>query len=82
MLKAEIVNVLKTLPIKNCSGIDRIPLRFFNDGKEILAPTILSLMNKIWHTEVIPEVWKITKTKKSLKHSLFLLLYEKSPKNI
>ena len=58
----ELLTILKNLPLKNCSGIDRIPLRFFNEGKEILGPTIFSLMNKIWISEIIPEVWKITKT--------------------
>ena len=58
----ELNKVLDFLPSKNCSGIDRIPLRFFKDGKEALASTILSLMNKIWQTETIPEIWKITKT--------------------
>ena len=58
----EILKVLKSIPIKNCSGIDRIPMRIFNDGKEILAPTLFSLMTKIWQTETIPEIWKTTKT--------------------
>ena len=58
----EVIKILKEIPIKNCSGYDRVPLRVFNDGKYLLAPTILSLMNKIWHTEAIPEIWKMTKT--------------------
>ena len=58
----EILTVLNSIPIKNCSGIDRIPLRIFHDAKSILAPSIYSLMNKIWHSETIPEVWKVTKT--------------------
>ena len=63
----EVYNILKNLPLKNCSGIDRIPLRFLNDGKEILAPTIFSLMTKIWTFETIPEIWKITKTQPLFK---------------
>ena len=59
----EVTQILKSLPLKNCSGFDRIPLRIFNDGSSILAPTILSLMNKIWLTEKIPELWKTTKTR-------------------
>ena len=71
---AELMQILKSLPLKNCSGIDRIPLRIFNDGKELLAPTILSLMNKIYKTEIIPEIWKTTKTqplhKSGAKHNV------------
>ena len=57
----ELLKILNDLPNKNCSGIDRIPLRFFSDAKLVLAPTILSLMIKIWNSNIIPEVWKITK---------------------
>ena len=63
----EVMQILKSLPMKNCSGIDRIPLRIFNDGKELLLGTICSLMNKIWKTETIPEIWKITKTQPLFK---------------
>ena len=58
----DVIIILKNLPNKNCSGYDRIPLIFYKDAANILAPTIFDLMNKIWVTETIPEIWKVTKT--------------------
>ena len=58
----EVIKILNNLPNKNCSGYDRIPLIFFKDAQLILAPTIHSLIIKIWNSNVIPETWKITKT--------------------
>ena len=58
----ETIKILESLPLKNSSGYDRIPMRFFNDGHIKLAETVYSLMLKIWETEKIPFYWKITKT--------------------
>ena len=41
MTEFDILQILKTLKIKNCEGFDRISLRVFNKGAEILiAPLV------------------------------------------
>ena len=61
------IKILKSLPLKNSSGFDRVPLRFLNEGQALLAKTIHSLLIKIWTSEKIPYCWKITKTCPLLK---------------
>ena len=39
--------ILKNLKIKNCEGFDRIPLRIFNEGAELLAKPLASLFKLI-----------------------------------
>ena len=43
MTESIILQVLKNLKIKNCEGFDRIPLRIFNEGAELLAKPLASL---------------------------------------
>ena len=49
------------LKIKNCEGVDRIPLRILNDGAEFLYGPITSLMNLIYSTKKIPDQWRQAK---------------------
>ena len=52
---------LTGLKIKNCEGVDRIPLRILNDGAEYLNGPITALMNVIYSTRKIPDQWRQAK---------------------
>ena len=45
MSKLNIMQILKTLKIKNGEGFDRIPLKIFNEGAEILNKPLSPLFN-------------------------------------
>ena len=49
------------MKIKNCEGIDRIPLRILNEGAEILHKPLSKLFKLIYETKQVPEQWKIAK---------------------
>ena len=55
MTEINIMQILKTLKIKNCEGFDRIPLRIFNEGAEILITPIAKLFALIYSEKCIPE---------------------------
>ena len=49
------------LKIKNCEGVDRVPLRILNDGAQFLSGPITSLLNIIYLTKRIPDQWRQAK---------------------
>ena len=55
------MQILKTLKIKNGKGFDRIPLRVFNEGAEILISPLAQLFKLICNEKRIPEEWKTAK---------------------
>ena len=61
MTEYNILQILKTLKIKNCEGFDRIPLRVFNEGAEILIAPLAKLFQLIYSEKRIPEQWKTAK---------------------
>ena len=58
MTEINVLKILKNLKIKNCEGFDRIPLRIFNEGAELLAKPLASLFKLIYNEKKIPEQWK------------------------
>ena len=58
MTEPNIMQILKTLKIKNCEGFDRILLRIFNEGAEILISPLSQLYKLIYTEKRIPEQWK------------------------
>ena len=52
---------MSTLKIKNCEGIDRIPLRILNEGAEILTKPLSKLFELIYEQKQVPAQWKIVK---------------------
>ena len=52
---------MKGLKIKNCEGMDRIPLQILNDGAEILCKPVTALMNLIYSRKRIPDQWRMAK---------------------
>ena len=46
---------------QNCEGFDRIPLRIFNEGAEILIKPLSQLFKQIYNERRIPEQWKTAK---------------------
>ena len=61
MTELNVRKCLKGLKIKNCEGVDRIPLRILNDGAEILTSPITRLLNIIYATKKIPAQWRQAK---------------------
>ena len=61
MTEINIMQILTTLKIKNCEGFDRIPLRIFNKGAELLIKPLSKLFNLIYTEKNLPEQWKIAK---------------------
>ena len=53
--------IMSNLKAKRCQGYDRIPLIFYNDGAEVLAPAVTILMRKVIDECVVPEQWKVAK---------------------
>ena len=53
MSEINLKRCLMGLKIKNCEGVDRIPLRILNDGAEILCRPITDRMNIIYGQSVI-----------------------------
>ena len=51
MTELKVRKVLSNLKIKNCEGIDRIPLRVLNEGAEILHKPISQLFKLIYETK-------------------------------
>ena len=61
MTELNVRRCLVGLKIKNCEGVDRIPLRILNDGAEYLSNPITELMNVIYSTKKIPDQWRQAK---------------------
>ena len=61
MTEYNIMQIITTQKIKNCEGFDRIPLRIFNEGAEILIKPLSNLFNLIYTERTIPEQWKVLK---------------------
>ena len=61
MTESNVKRCLMDLKIKNCEGVDRIPLRILNDGAEFLYRPITALMNLIYTTQMIPDQWRQAK---------------------
>ena len=61
MTELKVREILSKLKVKNCEGIDRIPLRILNEGAEILYKPLSKLFQLIYETKVVPEQWKIAK---------------------
>ena len=61
MTEIKVREVLSTLKIKNCEGVDRIPLRILNEGAEILHKPLSKLFKLIYDSKQVPAQWKIAK---------------------
>ena len=70
----EVIKIMAETKAKNSAGADRIPMRIIVDAKQILAPTICDLINKIFATKMIPDQWKVSRIlplhKKGDKHDI------------
>ena len=61
MTDLRVLEIMSTLKIKNCEGIDRLPLRILNDGAEILAKPMAKLFKLIYDQKEVPAQWKMAK---------------------
>ena len=61
MTEIKVREVISKMKIKNCEGIDRIPLRILNEGAEILTKPLSKLFQLIYETKEVPDQWKIAK---------------------
>ena len=61
MSETNVMRCRTSLKIKNCEGVDRIPLRVLNDGARILCRPITALMYIIYETKRIPDQWRQAK---------------------
>jgi hypothetical protein len=61
MTKTNVLKTLKGLTIKNCEGYDRLPLRIFNEGAEVLLDTLTVLYTKIYEEKKVPMQWKVAR---------------------
>ena len=61
MTDTNILQILKNLKIKNCEGFDRLPLRIFNEGAELLVKPLSHLFKLIYDEKKVPEQWKTAK---------------------
>ena len=61
MSESNVRKCLNGLKIKNCEGVDRVPLRILNDGAQYLSGPITSLLNVIYKTRRIPDQWRQAK---------------------
>ena len=61
MTELKIREVMSNLKVKNCEGIDRIPLRILNEGAEILTKPLSILFKLIYEQKQVPAQWKIAK---------------------
>ena len=58
MTELNVMQIVKNLKIKNCEGFDKIPLRIYNEGAEILIAPLAKLFKLIYTEKRIPEQWK------------------------
>ena len=58
-----VAKILKSLPNKNCSGIDTIPMCVLKHGAPQLTTIMTRLFNMIFREEKIPDIWRLAKIK-------------------
>ena len=63
MTELNIMQIFKNLKIKNCEDFDRIRLRIFNEGAEILIAPLAQIFKLIYIEKRIQEQWKTAKVK-------------------
>ena len=61
MTKKDVLECVNSLPNKKCEGYDRIPVCVLKDAKDVLINPLSDLFQKIYHTGLIPDQWKISK---------------------
>ena len=61
MTEENVLKVMKGLKMKNCEGVDRIPLRVLNEGAEILYKPMTVLMKLIYDERTVPDQWRLAK---------------------
>ncbi len=49
MTLENVTKVMKELVVKNCKGYDRLPLRIFNKGAEVLSEAMMGLFSRIYN---------------------------------
>lgn len=59
--ETELISTAKNLNSMKAKGIDGIPISVLTKNIEILAPTLVLLFNKAFHTGIYPEILKIAK---------------------
>ena len=74
MSESDIMDCIKTIKIKNCEGIDRIPQRILVDGASHLVAPLSLLFKMIYYKKEIPKQWLMAKVtpihKKGSKHEI------------
>ena len=61
MSESDIVFCIKSIKIKNCEGVDRIPQRVLVDGMDHLIIPLTYLFKLIYVTKKLPEQWLMAK---------------------
>ena len=61
MTETDIIACIKTIKIKNCEGIDRIPQRILVDGADHLVAPLTYLFKLIYTRKEIPAQWRMAK---------------------
>jgi hypothetical protein len=61
MEESDVCNYLKSIKSKMFEWYDHIPLKIIHDARELLISTLTMLFKKIYHQNVIPNHWKISK---------------------
>jgi hypothetical protein len=57
-----------TLKSKNTKGVDRIPQKILLDGVDLLEAPLSKLLSLIYNEKLIPDQWRIAKTKPVYKN--------------
>ena len=58
---------MENIEIYNTTGIDKLPVRFLNNGAEILSRPINEICNLLMSQGIFPNVCKVTKFKPIFK---------------
>ena len=61
MTESDIKSCIKTIKIKNCEGIDRIPQRILVDGADHLVAPLSYLFKLIYEKRELPKQWQMAK---------------------
>ena len=62
MDEVAILECVKTIPLKNTEGFDRIPQRILVDGIGVLIKPLGILFSKVYSEKLVPSQWLVSKT--------------------